>query len=255
MKWGIIGVIIVGLVVAGALGAMMSHADEADVQTNVSVLSDEKVPVDEITQGDTVYIEIQVVNNGSSAYPLSSHAPVFAYAKIYKLNLGGKQLVDTVKYESQYVMYHVVSLQPHSNYTTTLQWTVPTNVTGFVEIDAWAGSSPVGTTVVNVVGIQSSQDYDNEYVFMDTDSLVYNPGQTVHITLINEGSKQALFGAGFKVLNEDNNVVADKTQRNMVELNPGDSIEYTWTIPDNIDSGWYYIYNYANDDYAMIYIL
>ncbi len=255
MKWGIIATIMVGLVIAGVLGTMMSHADAADVQTNVSVLTDKKVPVENVIQGDTVYIGIKVVNNGDSAYPLSSHAPVFAYAKIYKLNLGGKQLVDTVKFETKYVMYHVVNLQPHSNYTTALQWTVPSNVTGFVEIDAWAGSAPVGTTTVDVTGIQSSNDHNNEYVVMDTDALAYYPGQTVYITLTNYGDEQAIFGAGFKVMNDTGNVVTDKTQRHLVELQPGESIEYSWTIPSDMESGWYYIYNYANDDYTMIYIL
>ena len=254
MKWGIIGAILVGLIIGGAIGIGVTHGSNGDVKTTVSVMDEKKTSLSEVYQGETVYIQIKVINNGNTAYPLSNHAPVFAYAKIYELDIDGKHLVDSVKYETKFVMWHVVSLQPNSNYTTYLQWTVPSNVTGIVEIDAWAGSSPIGTTTVDAVSKEPS-GYDNEFVFIETDDALYTAGDTVHITIINMGAQPALFGSGFEIVNDENKVIASKLWRHMIELQPGESVDYNWTIPNDIQEGWYYLYDFANDYYTLIYIL
>ncbi len=249
MRGKIIGAIIVGIVMAAALVALIGHASNDTVKTSVSIVDSKGTELTQVLQGEKVYIKIKVENDGDSAYPLSSHVPVFAYAKIYKIEYGNKVLVDTVKYESQFVAWQVVSLQPHSNYTTALEWTVPNNVTGTVEIDAWAGNSPVGTATIDVI------KYDNEFVVIFTDDVVYTPGDTVTITITNYGMYPAHFGAGFQVISGDSRVVFDHTLRHMEVLEPGESITYTWTIPEDFESGWYYIFDYANDDYISIYIL
>ena len=249
-KWGIMAIMVIGLIFAGVYGAMMAHAEGAEVSTAVYVVKD-KNNVTEVNPGDQVKIMVQVTNNGDEAFPLSNHAPVFAYANIYEYKLGELHKVQTVKFESKFVMWHVVTLEPGKTYTAYIDWTVPTNVSGTLYIEAWAGSAPKGTITINVV---NPQVYNNDYVMVYTDEIAYMPGDVVHITIVNLGSQPAMFGSGFEVVNENGEKVTQKVWRHEIVLQPGESVEYTWTVPSDVDSGWYYIYSMANGNYAMIYI-
>ncbi len=251
MKWGIMAVITIGLIFAGVYGAMVAHGGDASVDVKVYLVKgNEKVST--ISPGDNVKIAVEVENTGDTAFALSSHAPVFAYADIYKYNGGDLQKVESVKFESKYVMYHVVMLEPGKNYTAYIDWSVPENVSGILYIEAWAGSAPKSNVTVTVEGASTST-YSNEDVEVYTDSLVYFAGDVVHIEVVNHGNVAAMFGSGFTVEDDYGNVVAQKVWRHEVILHPGESVEYTWTVPDGLESGWYYIYAGGNN-YAIIYI-
>ncbi len=253
MKWGIIGILTIGIILMGVYGAMFVHGGEAQVSTSAYILKN-NTKVDEITPGDAVRIAIAVKNTGDVPFALSGHSPVYAYANIYKETSSGLEKIQSVSFEPKYVMWHVVNIQPGKTYTAYIDWNVPENVSGILHIEAWAGSAPKTNFTIKVANTQANNVYDNSDVYVYTDALVYYPGNVVHIKIVNYGDSPAMFGSGFFVENDYGDKVTEKAWKNMIVLQPGESVEYTWTVPDNIDSGWYYVFSFANSDYETIYI-
>ena len=250
MRWGMMAIITIGLLIAGAYGAMVAHGGDSKVEVNAYLIKGEEKTT-EIAPGDNVKIAVEVKNVGDTPFALSGHAPVFAYANIYKYVGGELVKIDSAKYESKYVMWHVVNLDPGKSYTAYIDWTVPENASGIIYIEAWAGSAPKTNMTVNVAAPEA-QGYSNEMLFVYTDSTVYFPGDVVHIIVVNHGDQIAMFGSGFEVVDDNGNVVTQKVWRHEVILHPGESVEYTWVVPDDMPSGWYYIY--VEGDSAVIYI-
>ena len=253
MKWGIIGILTIGLIVVGVYGAMLVHGGEAQVSTSAYILKN-NTKVDEVTPGDAVKIAVEVKNTGDVTFALSGHSPVYAYANIYKESASGLEKIQSVSFEPKYVMWHVVNIQPGKTYTAYIDWNVPENVSGILNIEAWAGSAPKTNFTIKVSTTGSNAVYDNSNVYVYADSLVYYPSNVVHIKIVNYGDSPAMFGSGFVVENDYGDKVAVKAWKNMITLQPGESVEYTWTVPDNLDSGWYYISSFANSNYETIYI-
>ncbi len=252
MKGSIIAITVIVLLFAGVYGAMMVHGGDAQVSTNVYILkNNEKVTT--VMPGDSVKIAVEVKNVGGTAFTLSGHVPVFAYANIYQ-DTGVLKKIESVKYTTKYVTWHAVYLNPGENYTAYIDWNVPENLSGKVVIQAWAGGAPKANTTIYVGNSQASTSSGSTDVEVITDDVMYYDGNVVQITIINYGNSIATFPGGFEVVDEDGNVVYTSVGTSYITLQPGDSVTYTWTIPDGISSGWYYIYSGANGNYAQIYI-
>jgi len=253
MKWKVVGIITVGIILLGVYGAMFAHGGEAKVSTQVYLFNGEE-KVSTVKPGDSVKIAVKVTNDGAVPFGLSDHAPVYAYANIYMYEGSALKKVDNVKFEPKYVVWHVVNINPGKSYTAYIDWNVPDNVSGVLYIEAWAGNAPKSNTTVKVIGSQAYSNYDNEYVSVFTDDNVYYPGNTVEITIVNMGTSPAMFGAGFAVYDGNGNEIYENKGNSMVLLQPGEEVDYSWTVPSNVEPGWYYIYSFANGDYATIYI-
>ncbi len=252
MKGAIITMIIIGVIFAGVYGAIMVHGGEAKVSTTVYVLEN-NTKVQSITPGENVKIAVEVKNEGSTSFSLSGQVPVFAYANIY-LDNGELKKIEEVSYTSNHVVCHVVNLNPGEKYTAYIDWSVPENVSGVVYIEAWAGSAPKANTTVMTKSTQAAGSYGSSDVYVSTDSLIYYSGNTVYITITNYGDSDAMFQAGFEVVNDAGTVVYSTLGSGYVLLHGGDSVEYQWTVPSDLQSGIYYIYSGANGESAQIYI-
>ncbi|NPA76048.1 MAG: hypothetical protein GXO25_08230 [Euryarchaeota archaeon] len=250
MKWVML-TMIVGLILVGAYGAMSAHGTQASVETSVSVVEGNST-VQQVTQGESVKIVVTVSNNGNSVFKFSGSAPASAYANIYLINNGVKTFVEKVSFVPRYVMDHVIFLNPGEKYTAKISWTVPTNVTGEVEIDAWAGSAPAGSTDVQIVG--PNTNVQSAHLTVSTDAQGYEAGDTVEIYVENDGARAVLLSEGFEIYDASGNVVVNVTWYDNVELQPGQTLVYYWNIPSYMPSGWYYVHPYGTNQYVEIYI-
>ena len=252
MRWSIIMILMVGILILSAFGAISVHGSGSVVTTDVRVIKNNST-VTQLNQGDNVKIAVTVNNTGNGVFTLSGQMPVYAYAKIYKLVNGVEIYVEKVSYTPKIVMFHMVTLGSGESYTSYIDWTVPSNVTGSVKIDAWAGNAPAGSDEVQVIGTESSSQSE-AYLSVSTDALGYNPGETVYITVANNGNQDIICGEGFTVVDEQGNVVANVSFETNTELQPNSYIIYSWDIPEDINSGWYSISPYGSSSYAEIYI-
>ncbi len=250
MRWLMITAII-GIMLIGALGTVGVHGTDSKVVTTVSVVSGNNT-VTQVRQGETVSIEVTVKNQGTSNVGISSSAPAYAYANIYLINGGEKKFVEKVSYVPRVVMYHVISLAPGESYTAKISWTVPSNITGNVEVDAWAGTAPAGTVNINVVGAHSNAHQAK--LVVSTDAQGYNAGDTMYIYVENDGSNAVMLSEGFVVYDADGNVVANISWDANIYLVPGHTLVYTWDIPYDLPSGWYYVMPYGTNQYVEVYI-
>ncbi len=243
--------LIIGLFAIGAFGAMNAHGTQADLNTTVQIVYD-NASVNQVNQGDHVKIVVTVKNDGQGVFSLSGSTPAPAYANIYLVNNGEKRFVEKANFAPRIVMHHVLTLGAGEKYTATIDWVVPNNITGNVEVDAWIGVAPSGSVDIQVLGTQSSAQ--NVKLSVSTDAQGYDAGDIMYIYVSNEGGVPATISEGFVVYDESGNVVANVSWDKNVELQPGHTLVYSWSIPYYLSSGWYYIMPYGTNQYVEVYI-